>query len=90
MSLDNPLFAVTGKISTPNLPFRQNKVNPSSSTPHPQHGFEDDNFDHEPADFVIKNPLFGSGLHLQKVHLSIAIITIGVLNFSTVTRQTVL
>lgn len=70
MSWDNPLFAVTGEISTPNPYFQKNRVNPLlSSTPHHQHGFEDDSFEYEPVDFVIKNPLFGSGLHLQKVRL---------------------
>ena len=87
MSRDNPLYAVTGEISTPNLSFRQNRVNPLlSSTPHRRHGFEDDSFEYEPADCVIKNPLFGSGLHLQKVHLPITTVTIGVLILPTLTR----
>ena len=69
MSLDNPLFAVAGEISTPNKYFRHNRVNPLLSSTPSRQGFEDDSFDYEPADFVIKNPLFGSGLHLQKVRL---------------------
>ena len=72
LSVGNPLFAISGEISTPNQSFRQNNVNPLlTSTPHSnahgQHGTEEETIEYEPADFVIKNPLFGSGLHLQKV-----------------------
>lgn len=75
ISLDNPLFVETGEISTPNQYFQKNRLNPLlSSTQHSQHGFEDDSFEYEAVDVVIKNPLYGSGLNLQKVCWNISLL----------------
>ena len=73
MSILNPLLVQGDEFSTPNHSFRRDAPpNPLlSSTPH--HALEDDEDDIEfqPVDVVIKNPVFGSGLDLQKVlHLT--------------------
>lgn len=67
MSITNPLFTQEGD-ATPNQSFGRGGANPLlSSTPYHGLGHEDDSFEHQPVDHIIKNPLFGSGLHLQKV-----------------------
>ena len=75
----NPLFT-QGATSTPNQSVRGERAGPLlSSTPH--HGLENDeeSFEHQPVDIVIKNPLFGSGLQLQKVHSAVIPLYINIL-----------
>ena len=70
MSVVNQLFARDGDLSTPDQSFGRGTPNPLlSSTPHRELGSDEDGFEYQPSDVVIKNPLFGSGLQLQKVFL---------------------
>ena len=74
MSIVNPLLDEIDDFSTPNQSFRRDAPNPLlSSTPH--HGLVDDADDFEflPVDIVINNPVFGSGLDLQKVLCLVAV-----------------
>lgn len=63
----NPLFE-EGDTSTPNYPHGGGEGALLNSVPH-HAGMERDEerYEHQPVDVLIKNPLFGSGLNLQKV-----------------------
>ena len=70
MSVVNHLFAVEDddEFVTPNHSFQMSRANPLlTSTPHGTIEVEEEAFEYEPADITVKNPLFGSGLQLQKV-----------------------
>ena len=54
----NPLFE-EGVASTPNQSTRGERARRER---------EEERYEHQPVDVLIKNPLFGSGLHLQKVN----------------------
>ena len=63
----NPLFE-EGAASTPNQSLRGGPL--MSSMPHHaglEREPEEERYEHQPVDVLVKNPLFGSGLHLQKV-----------------------
>jgi hypothetical protein len=58
----NPLFEEgAGSTADQSLSGGGHLLN---SSPHEREG---DRYEHQPVDVLVKNPLFGSGLHLQKV-----------------------
>ena len=69
ISVANQLFAIEddNDFVTPNHSLRVNPL--LTSTPHSEVEAAEKAFEYEPVDVAIKNPLFSSGLQLQKVSL---------------------